>query len=192
MDPVGSGQKVFEISRVGPGRVGSGSFQTSRIESGHPDPIRPSRKYPTREKKPWVILHQVGPCTGLAICTTSGKKAARKLCNSFPPPGGLPYSCRTGLQKASCRSLVVNCNLARRPRQPDPQTVTPTLRRAGGRQGRSRRNVFLWRFKKKKMGGRKGRLDQSDNKHPAGRFLPRRPAFRSSLRVQAVVGVIST
>ena len=42
-DPTsGSDQKVFEISRVGSNRVGSGGFQilTGRVVSGHPYPAR--------------------------------------------------------------------------------------------------------------------------------------------------------
>ena len=52
---VGSGQEVFEMSRVGSGRVGSGrvesgrvgpgGFQVLHVGPGHPDPIRPARKF---------------------------------------------------------------------------------------------------------------------------------------------------
>ena len=50
---VGSGQAVFQTPRGGSGRGGSGDFQTSRVESDHPDPIRPvpSRLDPTRPVK---------------------------------------------------------------------------------------------------------------------------------------------
>ena len=52
---VGSDHEVFEISRVGLGRI-TGGFQIPRVGLGDldPDPIRPARSNPIREK-PWCL-----------------------------------------------------------------------------------------------------------------------------------------
>ena len=47
---VGSGQVVFEISRVGTGRVRSVGLNISRFGSGRPGPTRHVRSGPVREK----------------------------------------------------------------------------------------------------------------------------------------------
>ena len=61
---VESVQEMFEISRVGSGPVGSGSFQVSRVESGHPDQIQQASGDPTHEK----------PC--LLPCSLSKRSAS--------------------------------------------------------------------------------------------------------------------
>ena len=43
---------MFELSRVG-----SGFFVTSRVEPGHPDPIRSARLDPTRESRGKIQAH---------------------------------------------------------------------------------------------------------------------------------------
>ena len=55
---------MFEISRVGSSRVGSGGFQVSRVGSGHPDTIRLVYREMIRpvKKKPWANRVRVLAC----------------------------------------------------------------------------------------------------------------------------------
>ena len=47
-----AGREMLKLSRVG-----SGFFVTSRVEPGHPDPIRPARLDPTRENPGKIQAH---------------------------------------------------------------------------------------------------------------------------------------
>ena len=58
---VGSGQQVFEISRVGSGLVGSGVIQISRVGLGHPAPIRPAISDLARESLIFPFSHKQSP-----------------------------------------------------------------------------------------------------------------------------------